>query len=234
MSLLEISHIKLTVEETTPSRRVLHLIIRNLETGQSTSEQLSYPTSSIIEDEIAWYLEDYVVQDCFETTRAEKAAKTLQTLMDTLARGIHWHNVIPSFEAGQWLDIRVDQGSMEAKVHIFWESLEEVKLWPEDIRPSGVRVSRSLKAVEEITKDSTILGERHVLVCTARPNSDQDIPHRLVTRHIVNVATHSGTHIEIVRPGTFSAFEERLMAHEPGYFDLVHFDLHGFDDGSGR
>jgi hypothetical protein len=33
--------------------------------------------------------------------------------------------------------------------------------------------------------------------------------------------------LEIVRPGTFEAFKRHLKTRPKGYFDIVHFDVHG-------
>ena len=33
--------------------------------------------------------------------------------------------------------------------------------------------------------------------------------------------------VDIARPGTFEAFEDHLRSRPPGWYDLVHFDLHG-------
>jgi hypothetical protein len=70
----------------------------------------------------------------------------------------------------------------------------------------------------------------NILVVSARPQLDHDIPHRFVSSIIVQVAQAAGerVRVELVRPGIFEAFEKHIDSRPPGFFDIVHFDLHGF------
>ncbi|KAL8787688.1 MAG: hypothetical protein Q9195_007644 [Heterodermia aff. obscurata] len=76
--------------------------------------------------------------------------------------------------------------------------------------------------------------QRHILAVSARSNQKDDIPHRLITRPILNVVreeevrTLTPPTLQIVRPGSFAALVAALETHPIGYFDVVHFDLHGF------
>ncbi|KAI8629650.1 hypothetical protein F5Y19DRAFT_431355 [Xylariaceae sp. FL1651] len=75
--------------------------------------------------------------------------------------------------------------------------------------------------------------ETNILVISARPRSEEDIPHRLVTRVISLKVFESGDEKikwKLVRPGTWDAFLDELEAFPLGHFDIVHFDVHGSDD----
>ncbi|KUL83255.1 hypothetical protein ZTR_10450 [Talaromyces verruculosus] len=53
-----------------------------------------------------------------------------------------------------------------------------------------------------------------------------------LVQNVLNMnGDHLKLHIEVARPGTYTSFKEHLRrareAHGPGYFQIVHFDLHG-------
>jgi len=211
-----------------------HFTIHNTESSQRIEQIISFPSVEADAEEIRWYLEDYVVRDCFEESRAKKAATALNNLGRHLIGTIRWDRVIDPSELCDPLTIHVWQSNVDGRSHIFWELLEQSELWPESTRPSTVTVSRTIVTDPLDSVAEWNLGTpSNILVCTARPNKEGDIPHRLVTSNIVS-ASPSYAHIDVVRPGTFSAFKEQLLAHCVGYYDLVHFDLHGVEHASGK
>jgi hypothetical protein len=129
--------------------------------------------------------------------------------------------------------------------HIFWEILEHPEVWG-PVAPPAVHVVRiasaekreETRAVQrpEMQDNSELC---NILVAAARPDPDDDIPHRLVSR-VLHDMMHNRedefprpVSLDIVRPATWEAFQNHLESHSPGYFNIVQFDMHGLEDADG-
>ena len=89
--------------------------------------------------------------------------------------------------------------------------------------------------------EDTLPNPLNILICSARPAGTQDIPQRLVSRIVMRELQRLRSDepnrkatVEIVRPGTFKALEKHLTGRPQGFYDLVHFDLHGIEDQQGK
>lgn len=173
---------------------------------------------------LRWYFEDYAENEPFQTSRAEEARELVSTYGRTLIR----HLEFVEFDLrNKAIQIKILPG--ESK-DAFWEALERLDSWPSSKQPSSVTVTRCVegKGLEELGW-MTARDNVNILVVIARPQLDRDIPHRFVSSTIVRVAefTNGKARVEIVRPGTFAAFVEHLEVKPKGFFDVVHFDMHG-------
>jgi hypothetical protein len=210
--------------------------------GSRTTLDLEVPILSEAQSEdIRWYLEDYAELDAFNTERARHASTVLTASGKDLAWSIgHWSWMHPS-ELQEPLIVRVLETQTDALPHIFWELLEHLDLWRPSQRPQSVVVFRTAATSNPLnsaalTQSTQAHSERkfRILIVTARSNSRADIDPRLVSRLIVDVTEKYGNpaNVQIVRPGTFEAFHTHLWTYPPGYFDIVHFDMHGVTDDS--
>ncbi|KAF4634097.1 hypothetical protein G7Y89_g4013 [Cudoniella acicularis] len=130
-----------------------------------------------------------------------------------------------------------------------WEQLEDGNLWPRDkarsitvrrITPQETTVANGLapKSSGNFSQEKE-RGRVNILLVIARnfEKSDgeyYDIDPGITLGAILRMKrkleeTNSPFHImlEIVRPGTFTAFKAHLKSRPIGYFDIVHFDVHG-------
>lgn len=175
---------------------------------------------------LRWYFEDYVEKDPFQTSKAKEAKGMIKSYGQKLVQALRISHLDLK---GKAIQFDVIAGDMD---EIFWETLEQTASWPSSIAPATVLVTRRV----ECTISTPLLHQEsisrkciNVLVVISRPQMDQDIPHRFVSSPILHVADFSKgrTRVEIVRPGTFSAFVQHLQSRPKGYFDIVHFDMHG-------
>lgn len=69
----------------------------------------------------------------------------------------------------------------------------------------------------------------NLLIVTARPDEENDIGYRTISRPIVEAIRDAKlrVNVEIVRPGTYEAFVRQLESKPEGFYHVVHFDLHG-------
>ncbi|KAH6666034.1 hypothetical protein B0J14DRAFT_643340 [Halenospora varia] len=202
----------------------------------------------LAEEEIRWYLEDFADKDPSNASRAEATNSILGSYGRVLESSLLTTYSSRRDDDTKHLIVRVKGCPGSPAENILWESLEHVQ---ETGQPrlaqhhftAVVRVSHGLAVScppHAAEKSSTSIHDpANILVVVARPNSGQDVPHRLVSRIILEVLStipkaSRPVNLEIVRPGTFEALEEHLHVKSPGYFDLVHLDLHGYEDSTAK
>lgn len=194
-------------------------------------------------DEIKWYIESYARQDPFSVTRAQAAELTLRSYGSSLANAICASDavLVDLYDSELMILIADPEEYCPRFSQVHWEILENVKFWNADFRPRRVSIVRQANVAGSIDDDSytqasteSKSSQQHILAVSARPLLDLDIPHRLITRSILKVVAEEHDRsvtpptFEIVRPGTFQALKFILESHDFGYYDIVHFDLHGF------
>ena len=73
----------------------------------------------------------------------------------------------------------------------------------------------------------------NVLLVTARPMGRSDVGYRTISRPLVETLRQADLRvkIDILRPATYQALVAQLdvvrTAHGPGYYHVIHFDVHG-------
>ena len=72
-----------------------------------------------------------------------------------------------------------------------------------------------------------------LLIVVARPRGPDDVGFRSVASRVLEATSEESIQVELLRPPTFKAFGERLLAAKNAGtpYDIVHFDGHGTLDG---
>lgn len=69
-----------------------------------------------------------------------------------------------------------------------------------------------------------------ILLVVSRHLEPLEAGHRVISEKLFDIKKCCGPgsrlQVEIVRPGTFEAFEAHLERRGPAYFQAVHFDVH--------
>jgi len=156
--------------------------------------------------------------------------------------------VVLEIEEGQ-----LDDSTSENTVHqLYWELLEELDVW--DRRDLDVRIHRSscgngsvsrggIKRIQSWSHRVHSLPSLNILLVVARNLKKRTDKYNDVSPWVISgilgkiqrafdqSRTSVRINIEIVRPGTLDALENHLARsdelHGPGYFHVVHFDMHG-------
>ena len=223
----------------------LHQWTMHLESGcghASPPFQLSSPFEAEKEEELVWYLERYA-DDPFAASRASLVSQSLGNYGRALSRVLEVHllNLLSLISNNQSYEtIRIGilgKGGISRLHSIHWEVLEDLTLWNTVSKLIQklviVRLVNPIPPISDFTKrqDPESL---NVLVVSARPPEvPEDVPYRLVSRKIWELVHSSAdleSHVKIhfARPGTFKNLEGVLEHHGKGFFDIVHFDTHGF------
>ena len=195
-----------------------------------------------LSEDIRWYVEDYARNDPFSLQRSQSVESRLQLYGTQLAHAICKSDAVLKYLLDSDVVIEVDGrgGYSHQFSSLHWEILEDLSLWNANVRPQRVAVVRKFHRgsirPETLPKETSHNAElnatpQNVLAITARPNVDSDIPHRMITRSILEAVQDCKQQtltFTIIRPGTFEALREVLYRQDPGYYGIVHLDLHGF------
>jgi hypothetical protein len=200
-----------------------------------------------------WYLEQYLGNEPYSTTKARSAAALTDKYGQSLLDQLQLADLISDNE--QNLNIEVEDVSVSNSGHnsvhqLSWEFLEDEKL---SKAPLAVCVQRSsgipgqpLLAREKISSWSRAGKSRqqiNILLVTARDlavnaRANTDINPTIVSDLLAGVKSRLRSakaaidlNLEVVRPGTWEALKQHLekshRIHGRGYFHMIHFDVHG-------
>jgi hypothetical protein len=215
----------------------------------------SYSSVPIQENLVRWYLEKHT-EEPFEAPKAEQVADLLTFYGRTLAKLLVTSGILPRHGHLDIEIISNPPGTPTIKglsvadLHsLHWEVLEDVSLWPEDHTFESVAVSRclvdtpsheglqgtSVPRMPSLEPNVSRPKGLSILLVVSRPSASHDPDYQLVSRQLVaalnGLAKQSKNFkpsVRILRPPTWMAFREHLTVEcEPGYYDIVHFDMHG-------
>ncbi len=216
-------------------------------------------SSDRLQANLQWYFERYPIRESFANSRANVTQDELRQLGESLLENIFTADVLPPQVAESSLIVEIHDSLLQDEAgkspwfgQIPWEILEDSVTWSildeaTSFKPRSCHVVRVHESPETVQRQATAskmspaekheVGQ-HVIAVTARPFS-RDIPHRLITRSIlnavdmVNSSRELKASLQIVRPGTFDALESSLKEHPNGYYDILHLDMHGLADDNG-
>lgn len=199
--------------------------------------EIENPFTELEEQNLRWYLEDYPALEPFEIGRAKRTAKSLAVYGQHLSKALVSSGLIPH-KGRISLDIELDSSdhSSNSLLHrLHWEILADTSKWPVDYQLESVAVNRVMKGPRILDLDGA--GGRptklNILLVVCRPGGRNDINHQLVsksaTRLISRLTEQSADRasITILRPPTWAAYKKHLKEAGHGYYQLVHFDMHG-------
>lgn len=238
-----------------------HLRLLCNEEAAADEVTISDPLDARQVTECCWYLERFIQRSPYSVTRAKNAAGLLQQYGKTLVQQLGLLDIISHATNGDptsplVVDILVkDESGSGASVHqLYWELLETEEVWkPYDVRVTVTRLSvRNIVATHPLAgnKESTPSPSVNVLVVVARDLTTEhkrydEVDPSLATGILTDISDAAATkigkstvNVEIVRPGSLTALTLHLRRtkdfHGSGYFDLIHFDLHGEVDVAGK
>ena len=201
--------------------------------GQTYSHTLADPFQTIDESELKWYVESFALQNPFDIARAGKVESQLreyaihfvasiETAIAKLSDGLGSCDVPGTISA---LCLQILSAKEESKFNkIPWELLEDMSLWA--VFKVPILVCRQIKTTQNSLQEAK--KERiNILFVSARPSYEKDEPYLIISKPVFEMAEGLETvQIDFLRPATWMNFKKLLTKRE-GYFDIVHFDVHG-------
>lgn len=185
-------------------------------------------------DQLRWYLEAHTAKSPFQVGRATETCRELREYGSSLLRMLNLPELFRDMQIPlPSLHIVVDSPRDEAAFNrIIWETLEHpdchLPITQELVVTRSVRRQISVPLRSLPRADSCY----RILFIAARNLVNREEPdHRLVSRSLVStiasVSRFRAVEFELVRPGTFSALRDAVQSRGSGYYDLIHFDVHG-------
>ncbi len=193
---------------------------------------ITEPFSAEQEKELEWYFERWLVYPILEQSRAETIATTIQAYGENLFKQIFRDNKIYSaYEKlrGNLGELRIEIESTDPDFHsLHWEALRDPELpYPLAVRCVMVRSHKQSSAVPAVQlAPAPVI---NLLLVTARPHEEDDVAYRLISRPLQELIANSNLRVklDLLRPGTYEALVKHLEAKGTGYYQVIHFDVHG-------
>ena len=219
------------------------------------------PLTIAEETQCRWYVERYASQEPFEEVKAKTAAGLIDGYGAKLLGQLDLDCVLnrgkeDALEEQAILEVEISESGQHTEpdrngIHrLHWELLEAPSLWQKCFREIVVRrrVQGVLEKKPSVRSVSlNFQGDGHpsfnVLLVLARDTelngtSYQDVDPSVtsnvffaIQRVLRQLDLNYSLNLEVVRPGTFAAFQKHLQTSTEkkgtGHFHLVHFDLHG-------
>jgi tetratricopeptide (TPR) repeat protein len=192
------------------------------------------PTDTAGEAHLAWYFEKHLrypfLDKDLESAAVRRIAAYGEALFAQVFGGEGSHDY-RSMRDRAFDRCRVEVTGSAALHQLHWETLRDPTLGV----PLAVRlpVTRRVSALGSKFQPPSGRPTVNILVVTARPDGPQDIGYRTISRPLLDTLRVAGSPItvELVRPGTWQALREHLRTrterHGSGWYQVIHFDLHG-------
>ena len=214
--------------------------ISNTKNSQAEFVEI-YDPSLNFEEELRKYLEEYPRQPILGSTNARLVSKDLKSYGRLLAKQIEASGVLhqpTSKKEALHIGITSEEDTSELqKLH--WEVLEDMSLWSEKYQFASVCVARYVVSSNPSSLSTFPKPERfRILFVVARRNGTgdskvPDIDPQLITLPIFQMLKKMNKYVcegEMLRPASWNSLDAYLRKHPVGYFEMVHFDMHGFFD----
>ena len=200
--------------------------------GNNYNITVSDPFKPKEEQELEWYFEEWLRYPILEQVKAERAAASVKKYGTELFEQVFQTDINAYSKYGQLRgnlnQLQIEIESITPEFHaIHWEALQDPDL-PRPLAVDSVLIRKSVKPATieaKVNQFPTV----NLLVVTARPNADEDVGYRTISRPLVEAIRNAKlrVNIELLRPGTYEALERHLENKGSGYYHIVHFDVHG-------
>lgn len=229
MTLIQIRQVTQGAEKPGQFRAVV-----SFEHGPEHPITIQDPYQAGDETNLAWYFEEYLRFPFTGQVRARKTADSLFTYGERLFKQVFCDTALRAYSraiAGGVAGLSFEVAGSLAFQRLHWEALKDPDLpRPFVLEAPFVRKNLEPATIEASMRPSPCL---NVLLVTARPFGERDVAYRTISRPLVEMVDQARlpVRIDLVRPGTYRALVKKLEAsrdlHGPGYYQIVHFDVHG-------
>jgi tetratricopeptide (TPR) repeat protein len=182
------------------------------------------------ERELEWYFEQWIKFPFSDGTIAQRAAQSVRAYGENLFEQVFAGRV---YGAYQKVNERLSELELVIAGDPEFQGLHWEAMWDRDFqRPLAIDClmvrQRRIRGMVNggRVQESAVL---NLLVVTARPNEENDVGYRTISRPLVEAIRDARlrVNVEIVRPGTYEAFVRHVEEKPEGFYHVVHFDLHG-------
>jgi tetratricopeptide (TPR) repeat protein len=192
------------------------------------------PAGQEAEARLAWYFEEHLRYPFLDKDLEQDATWRIAAYGEALFRQVFAGPASQRYRAlrDRAFDAARIEISGSAGLHrLHWEAMRD----PELPVPLAVRlpVTRRVDAVSDTSGPPRAWPTLNILVVVARPGGPEDVGYRTISRPLLDALRTAGlpVTVDLVRPGTWQALRDHLEAaterHGPGWYQVIHFDVHG-------
>ena len=189
---------------------------------------------STADADLAWYFEEHLRYPFLDSDRRAQAVAQIAAYGQSLFDQVFGGQAAPVYRRlrGQLFeDCRLEISGSAALHKLHWEALRD----PELDRPLALCMPLTRRAEGQLgrTPLPAPAGPLRLLLVVARPGGPADQGYRTISRPLLEALRSAGVPItvDLLRPGTWPALRDHLQTmtgrHGPGWYQVVHFDVHG-------
>ncbi|HEY9696122.1 MAG TPA: tetratricopeptide repeat protein [Trichocoleus sp.] len=181
--------------------------------------------------ELEWYFEEWLRFPFVNKVKAERAKQQIKTYGNRLFEQVFKSN----FDIyGEYRNLRNQLSQVQIEIEnitsafqaLHWEAMQDPE-WPSPLAVNCIMLRKAVKPAlgRANVASSPVI---NLLVVTARPDEEEDVGYRTISRPLVEAIKNSQlrVNIELLRPGTYEALSRHLDGKE-GHYHIIHFDVHG-------
>ena len=183
---------------------------------------------------LRWYFEQhlrfpFLDSDLEQEALAQLAEYGRSLFAQVFGEQMHYHYRRLREQAFDGCRLEITGSSAFHLLH--WEALRD----PDMEKPLAVRLP-IIRRISLMQPKFDLPPERptlNILLVTARPFRESDVGYRTISRPLLDAMRTSQlpVTIDLVRPGTWQALRTHLQSrsesHGSGWYQVIHFDLHG-------
>lgn len=203
--------------------------------GEEYPVAIQDPFSPQEEERLAWYFEQHLRFPFTEKIKAREAAASItaygEKLFAQLMANREAFAAYRSLTKANLSDLTVEIAGPPEFHALHWEALKDPRLaQPLALQAAFVRRNRTPQPIKARLREAPTV---NVLLVTARPGGARDVGYRTIAKPLVATLRQANlrVRVDILRPGAYEALSRHLEAsqdrHGPGYYHVVHFDVHG-------
>ncbi len=205
--------------------------------GQSASSEFSFALTGQQQEDLRWYLEDFLA---YPLDPAPKVAARIEGDMTRIGEEL-FAGVFASEDARDlWATLRQELGDTRVEISagvreataIPWELLRDPRTGAWLALHARCFVRTHSQPAQRPKLPGTAEGKIRILLVICRPSRDDDVPFRSVASRLLkglDEASRESFHLDVLRPPTFEQLGRKLrQARDRGEpYHVVHFDGHG-------
>ena len=180
---------------------------------------------------LEWYFEEWLKFPFTNKVLADNTAKSIETYGKKLFEQVFGtRHVFADYKnavAEGVKDVRIEIVGSPAFHSLHWECLNDPDAnFTFAVDSVLVRKPQKAQVVKASSKEVSAI---NLLLVTARPSGKYDVGYRTISRPLVEMLDNASlrVNIDILRPASFEAFIKHLENTESGYYQIIHFDMHG-------
>ncbi len=191
------------------------------------------PFTPLEERQLEWYFEEWLTFPMLNGKKAEAAKNTVASYGERLFNQV-FHADSDAYSQYRQLRRNLKQVTIEIvgngpEFHaLHWEAMQDKDL-PRPLAVDCVMLRKRLAKAAPVLAQMAPSPVINLLVVIARPDEEDDIGYRTISRPLIEVIQTSQlpVNVDLLRPGTYKSLERHLEAKGAGYYHVIHFDCHG-------